>query len=172
MLQGGFAIGSVNCLVEDSACAISDIFLKLFASQGLQHSHHVLMVGELDVKECPSISNPLDRKSDLGRTRNSSGSSGSDSVEKMKIAWRYEGQNLPAQKRLLNFCGAFDLSKRITKEELSMVDGCVLEIDVSSKNLSYNSLLHQIHRLVSGPYRFYLPSLSASILLCIFRPNI
>ena len=80
--HGGLALGCSLLIEENGTTDYAGALLKFYAAEGLLQSHHVHVIGmpEQWGRELPGIVGGSEKKDNA-----------SESVDKMKIAWRYEG---------------------------------------------------------------------------------
>ena len=80
--HGGLALGCSLSIEENGTTDYAGALLKFYAAEGLLQGHHVHVIGmpEQWGRELPGIVGGSEEKDNA-----------SESVDKMKIAWRYEG---------------------------------------------------------------------------------
>lgn len=111
--HAGLPLGSTLLVEERGTTDFSGILLKYYAAEGLVQGHQVHVLGYPDAweYELPAVST---------KPEGSSTKPSSQSEDKMKIAWRYEGissRNAPSSNSddptKAVFCHTYDLTKRL-----------------------------------------------------------
>lgn len=117
--HAGLPLGSTLLVEEHGTTDFSGILLKYYAAEGLVQGHqvHVLGYPEAWKYELPAVST---------KSEGTSTKSSSQSEEKMKIAWRYEGistRHAPNSKledsTKAAFCHTYDLTKRLASSSVT-----------------------------------------------------
>ena len=143
-LGGGFALGTVVCVIEDSPSECHVLLLKHFLAQGLVHGHLSALCSADDdlVRALPTPILPGD-ENEAGGEKSKPHSSGADilsssisssrelrekpSQEHLKIAWRYKESLSVAERQqaaappssvAADYCLRFDLSKTYDASEV------------------------------------------------------
>ena len=161
LLGGGLVLGSVLLLAEDASANFSRLMLKYFLSEGVAHTHSLLVTNSSP--DCKLITQSLP-SFETGTTATDSsegqGAENSSGDEKMKIAWRYQGQNTTKETNLnisnvKRTSHSFNLLKTVPKEVLEKCDVTVCDVDASEddgtwKNSSYLKVIQQLQEKVKS----------------------
>ena len=149
LLGGGLPLGSLLLLQEDSGGSYGKLLARYFLSEGLVHNHALLAVqggGREMLSALPSI----EEKGEEGRK-------GKGEEEKMKIAWRYQGQTNTKGESAAAIRGhhVFNLLKTVSKEVVENADALSINVeDLESsgkgwKGSKYCALLNSIKARLS-----------------------
>ena len=149
LLGGGLPLGSLLILQEDSGGSYGKLLVRYFLSEGLVNNQALLAVqggGREMLSALPSI----EEKGEEGRK-------GKEDEEKMKIAWRYQGQtNTKGESSTGAIRGhVFNLLKTVSKEVVENADTSSINLeDIDSsekgwKGSKYCALLNSIKARLS-----------------------
>ena len=115
LLGGGLPLGSLLLLQEDSGGSYGKLLVRYFLSEGLVHNHALLAVqggGREILSTLPSI----EEKGEVGKKEK-------EADEKMKIAWRYQGQsNTKGETTTGSRTHTFNLLKTVSKDVVDKAD--------------------------------------------------
>jgi len=148
LLGGGLPLGSLLLLQEDSGGSYGKLLVRYFLSEGLVHNQALLAVqggGREILSALPSI----EEKGEENRK-------GKEDDEKMKIAWRYQGQtNTKGESVTASRGHVFNLLKTVPKEVVENADTSSINLeDLESsgkgwKGSKYCALLNSIQARLS-----------------------
>ena len=158
---GNIRITFVSSTTEDASANFSRLMLKYFLSEGVAHTHSLLVTNSSP--DCKLITQSLP-SFETGTTATDSsegqGAENSSGDEKMKIAWRYQGQNTTKETNLnisnvKRTSHTFNLLKTVPKEVLEKCDVTVCDIDACEddgtwKNSSYLKVIQQLKLKVNS----------------------
>ncbi|OLL21677.1 Elongator complex protein 4 [Neolecta irregularis DAH-3] len=104
LVGGGLALGTCLLIEESGSTDFASALLRYFAAQGVVHEHALIVCGveKSWVGELPGINEKLQRAN--------------HSVEKMKIAWRYNdlgSGDTGREREQGDYCNTFDLTRRL-----------------------------------------------------------
>jgi len=140
LLGGGLAVGTVLVISEDYSGNFSRLMLKYFLAEGVVHQHSLLVTDSSP--DAKIITNNLP-SFELNKSQENPSQVESESDEKMKIAWRYQGQN--TTKESSNNINAnasahtFNLLKTVSNEVIEKCDKKVCEVDASNEDGSWRN---------------------------------
>ena len=148
LLGGGLPLGSLLMLQEDSGGSYGKLLVRYFLSEGLVHNHGLLAVqggGREILSALPSV-----------EEKGEEGKKGKEDEEKMKIAWRYQGQtNTKGESTTALRSHTFNLLKTVSKEVVEKADAMSVNLeDLESigegwKGSKYCTLLNSIRARLS-----------------------
>ena len=149
LLGGGLPLGSLLLLQEDSGGSYGKLLVRYFLSEGLVYNHALLAVqggGREMLSALPSI-----------EEKGEEGKKGEGDEEKMKIAWRYQGQtNTKGESATANKGHhVFNLLKTVPREVVENADTSNINLqDLESsgkgwKGSKYCALLNSIKARLS-----------------------
>ncbi|KAL6710215.1 Elongator subunit elp4 [Coniothyrium glycines] len=172
--HAGLPLGNSLLIEESGTTDYAGALLRFYAAEGVVQGHkvHVIGMGEVWGRELPGIAEDKDEKRKEGKER----------VEKMKIAWRYEGlgqfessrgsadtsraanQALSATEEASVFCHKFDLAKRLSLPVGSAINFVQIPRTASSSASPFPPILQNIQQqIVSSPpqtvHRIVIPSI-------------
>ncbi|XP_047023046.1 elongator complex protein 4 [Helicoverpa zea] len=153
VIGGGLPVGSIFAVEEDVLANYSKILLKYFLAEGVACKHDILIASADDNPE--NIAKELPLPTTIPQDDEITSTAGD--IDKMKIAWRYEGLSQVESSfgTNTNFGHHFDLSKHI---DANTIDNCNIKycnLDIDSKKVNgfknslYHNLLSSIKELVS-----------------------
>lgn len=153
VIGSGLPAGSIFVVEEDVLANYSRILIKYFLAEGIACKHDLLVASadenpEDIVKELP-VPTTISQHDDIKAV--------SGDVDKMKIAWRYEGLSQVESSfgNYTDFGHNFDLSKYIDPETINSCNVKYYKLDMDSehsagfKNAMYHKLLTNIKEAVS-----------------------
>ncbi|XP_022829228.1 elongator complex protein 4 [Spodoptera litura] len=154
VIGGGLPAGSVFIVEEDVLANYSKVLLKYFLSEGVACKHD-LCIASAD-EDPANIAKELPLPTTI--PQDDEITTAAADVDKMKIAWRYEGLSQVESSfgNNTSFGHHFDLSKHIDAKTIDnhKIHYCKLEIENRSvngfKNNLYHKLLTTIKELVSN----------------------
>ncbi|PVZ98619.1 hypothetical protein BB558_005379 [Smittium angustum] len=123
VLGGGLALGSVILVEEDNLTGYSKILQSLFEAQAIASDQSILIVKQglssVSQLSLPNFLNNIKTEKNNSST-NQQPEAPNPETEKMKIAWRYEKQDVSNNMRNTNknnssddYCSAFDISSNL-----------------------------------------------------------
>ncbi len=161
LLGGGLSIGTVAifedmtnaCDQEETGSCYSQVLLKYFLSEGIFHNHELFIGSAFNSGQniqLPAIVSQArsENQADKDLAENTS--------EKLKIAWRYEGQApkdaaISSARSQGQHSHHFNLNKSITEEELVKHKVSYWRMDSQNSNVNeYDSILEAIKDKCKG----------------------